>query len=100
LVVCQQARPYKRVRHRRTVRTVCKCKIFQNVLRTRKTKPSWLDGQMQYTYKILRADSYQVSEEQLNRLGQEGWKLVTLIEEPGGNNSFLYYFIREITSPV
>ncbi len=39
-------------------------------------------------YKILKADSL-INEQQLNELAQQGWKLVTIVEEKG---QYYFYF--------
>ena len=47
-------------------------------------------------YKIMRSSSCEVSEEQLNALGEEHWQLVTVVpatDEPG---TFLYILMRPL----
>jgi len=49
---------------------------------------------MKYEYKKRVDDS--VTNEQLNILGAEGWKLVSVTLSPRGNSFHEYYFIRKI----
>ena len=49
----------------------------------------------QYSYKILRADGHQMTEEQLNRLGLEGWGLEAVLKAEDKPGTYLYYFVRE-----
>ncbi|HUW12434.1 MAG TPA: hypothetical protein VM537_22095 [Anaerolineae bacterium] len=48
-----------------------------------------------YSYKVLRASSHTVSEEQLERLGGEHWQLVAILKAEDEPGTYLYYFVRE-----
>lgn len=53
----------------------------------------------QYTYKISRADNHQLSEDRLNKLGKEGWKLTAILKAEDEPGTYLYYFVKEVFLP-
>jgi hypothetical protein len=48
-------------------------------------------------YKYLKRVDDEVSNEQLNKLGEEGWKLISVVPSGRGKACNEYYFIKEIT---
>jgi hypothetical protein len=48
---------------------------------------------MKYEYKALAADAPEMSERQLNKLGDEGWLLVSVY--PRTEKEWIYVFSRE-----
>jgi hypothetical protein len=49
-------------------------------------------GKKKHEYRILQADSL-INEKQCNELGEQGWKLVSIILT---GIMYYYYFVREI----
>jgi hypothetical protein len=57
-------------------------------VREGKRGPSWEN-------KVVRANNHQVSEKQLNGLGEEGWRLAVVLKAEDKPGTYLYYLVRQ-----
>jgi hypothetical protein len=47
------------------------------------------------THKIQRANNHQSSEENLDKLGKDGWRLTAILKAEDKKGGYLYYFVRD-----
>ena len=55
---------------------------------------SYKEAFMKYEYKVLHESNYKILEPDLNRLGEDGWKLISVVWDDD-NSLFIAVLIKE-----